>query len=750
MYELLAPAGSIDTFYAAISNGCTAIYLGINKFNARAYASNFNLDNLKELVSFAHLRNIKVYVTLNTIIYDFELKEAYDIIDNLALLNIDAIIVQDLALLIYALNNYKSLKTHASTQMGIDDLEGAKFLKSLGVEQIVFARETPLPILKEIKDNLDIKIETFIHGALCVAYSGNCLMSSSIGERSGNRGRCAGCCRQVYTLYDVDKDLEIKNGYLLSMKDLNTSSDFDKLRFIDSFKIEGRMKDANYVANVTSYYRGLIDKESINALTLEKIFNRTYTKGYLLGEDSKNITNILRPNNFGYEVGKVIRVEKERIYIKLFKKLSKGDQIRIESNNIYKEISVPILKLFDKTFKEVKDTDDIAIIYSKENIRINSKVYITKDSNFIKDSTEKLLDREYKRILLNFRIDAKIGKPLKLSVEYLNFNITLESSFIVSEAKNSPRSKDDIRTQVAKLNDTPYILDKLEFDIDDNIFISLGAINELRRDIIKRLNKERLNYKVIRATSEDILPKSFDSHKPIITVEVNNKEQYEVAKKLGIESIYFKNKIRRNNVTYKNITENEILVGGYGGLNHYLNQENKIIISDYSFNVTNATSVALLSSLNVSRITLSQEISKENIMRLIKDYKNTYSTHPNLELIVYGRTYVMHSKYCVLKRLNMCGKCKGSNYLLKDKFASFPLMFNDDCTNYILNCKTLNLMDDVLDLKGINYYRLVFTIETKEETKKIIENFKNILNGDHKILFNKTTDTRGHFYKNPL
>ena len=262
--ELLSPAGTITSFYAAISSGANAIYLGIKKFNARAYASNFSLEELKELVKFAHLRNVKIYVTMNTILYDEELIEAFKIIDELALINVDAIIVQDLALLNYITNKYNSLKAHASTQMGIDDIYGVKFLKNIGVSRIVFARETPLDVLKNIKNNLDVEIEVFIHGALCVAYSGNCLMSSMIGERSGNRGKCAGCCRQVYSLVDKTNNKVIKTGYLLSMKDLNTSNYINELNFIDSFKIEGRMKEPNYVGGVTYLYRRLLDKEEIN------------------------------------------------------------------------------------------------------------------------------------------------------------------------------------------------------------------------------------------------------------------------------------------------------------------------------------------------------------------------------------------------------------------------------------------------------------------------------------------------------
>mgnify|MGYP003312139165 CR=1 FL=1 len=200
MNELLSPAGSLEAFYAAISNGADAIYLGLDKFSARAYAENFSSSSLKDLLNFAHLRKVKIYVTVNTLIYDEELNDVYSSLEFLASIGVDAVIIQDLAVLHYLTSHYESILPHASTQMGVDDVDAAKLLKELGFKRVVLARETPLPVIKEIKNKANIEVEAFIHGALCVSYSGNCYMSSALGERSGNRGRCAGCCRKYYSL----------------------------------------------------------------------------------------------------------------------------------------------------------------------------------------------------------------------------------------------------------------------------------------------------------------------------------------------------------------------------------------------------------------------------------------------------------------------------------------------------------------------------------------------------------------------
>lgn len=743
--ELLSPAGTITSFYAAISSGANAIYLGIKKFNARAYASNFSLEELKELVKFAHLRNVKIYVTMNTILYDEELIEAFKIIDELALINVDAIIVQDLALLNYITNKYNSLKAHASTQMGIDDIYGAKFLKNIGVSRIVFARETPLDVLKDIKNKLDVEIEVFIHGALCVAYSGNCLMSSMIGERSGNRGKCAGCCRQVYSLIDKTNNKVIKTGYLLSMKDLNISNYINESTFIDSFKIEGRMKEPNYVGGVTYLYRRLLDKEEINKEDFNKVFNRTYTKGFMLNETSENITNVIKPNNFGYEIGKVVKINKDTIWIKLTNKLTKGDQIRIDTNNLYDEVILQVNKLFDANFKEATSLDKIAIISCNHKVDINAKVYKIKDFIFNEKINQILTNKEYKKLPINLIFVAKVQQNLKIQLFFEDYKIEEELDYKVEKSLTYPTTKENIYNQLSKLNDTPYYLNSLEILMDENVFIPIKLINELRRKVVEKLNSLRLDFKVSLKDQKKIKVKSYQLKKPTITVQVSSLKQYEVVKKLGINHIYFNNIVLRNNPSYVN--DQEILIGGYGAIEKYHNQ-NKTLVADYSFNVSNYLDVALLSSFDVDRITLSTEINKEHINNLVNNYFNEFNTYPNLELIVYGRTKLMHTKYCLLKRLGLCGECKNKQFSLKDKFEQFPISFNADCSMNIYNSKIFNILDDVKFLNGINYYRLVFTNESEEEIINIINSFKNILdNKETSKTFDSKTNTRGHFIK---
>ena len=742
MSELLAPAGNIDAFYAAISNGADAIYVGLNSFSARAYAQNFTLEDLAFITKYAHLRSVKIYVAMNTILYDNELSDAYHTVDELANIGIDAIIVQDLALLYYITNHYSSLEAHISTQAGIDDLDGIKVVKSLGAKRVVLAREVSLEKIKEFKHLVKMEIETFIHGALCVSYSGDCYMSGLLGMRSGNRGRCVGCCRKLYNLVDETTNITYKPGYLLSMKDLNTSHEISKMRLIDSFKIEGRMKEATYVASIVKYYRDLLDGKHPNEENLYKSFQRTFTKGYLLGEDPKDITNIEKPNNYGFLIGTVSKINGNRITIKLNKPVVQNDQIRIESPNPLEEISIPLTKIYDTNGKLINSSDHLIQIDLKEKVKVGAKVYKTKDVEFLKE-IGKTYPKEFKRFPLTIIVEGHIASTLKLYVKYEEYSVKVESEYIIEPAKTQGISEQNFKDLLSKLQDTPYYLDDIYVDFDNNAFIPLKVISNLKREAIEKLNELRLEKEVITRRPQKIKVSEYEVQTPYLTCQVSNASQYDAAASLGIKDIFFDNYISRNNAKYIE-TNNDLLVGGLNGIGHYA--KTNIVTSDYSLNVVNSTSVALLHSLGVDKVTLSYEISKNDINNLVENYIKEYNTSPKLEVIAYGRQNLMVTKYCPLRRLGMCGSCKNHEYSLKDEIASFPITFNNDCTITILNSKILNLIDDLGDLKGITSFRLIFTKEDPQEVKRIITMFRNKLKNinEQTNYFDKEQNTRGY------
>ena len=742
MKELLSPAGSIEAFYAAISNGADAVYIGLSAFSARAYANNFDLDTLEDIINYAHLRNVRVFVAMNTIIFDHELEKAFNTIDQLASINVDAIIVQDLSLLNYITSNYLSIEAHISTQMGIDDLEGVKLVHELGAKRVVLAREVNVENIKEYKKQVNIEFEVFIHGALCVSYSGNCFMSGLIGMRSGNRGRCVGSCRKLYGLVDATNNITYPKSYLFSMKDLNTSSELHKLSFIDSFKIEGRMKEPSYVAGITRYYRDLLDGNKPNKDHLLKNFQRTFTKGYILDKNVAEITNTEKPNNYGYAIGKVIKTMSGKILIKLTDTLNQNDQIRIEAINIYDEISLPITKMYNESGQLINKSSTTCIVELKEKVKVGAIVYKTKDIEYLKEIS-KTFKSEYKRLPINMEVFGEINKPLNLIITYNNYKISLKSNELLEQAKNSGLTYDNFYKQLSKLNDTPYVLNDLKLNIPDSVFIPLKTLNELRRNGIELLNNKRLNHKVIKINKPFESPKQFELKEAELVCSVKNYDQYLACLEEGINEVYYENTIPRNNAIFKDF--DNVLVGGLNGVHYY--KDKAKITSDYSLNVVNHHSVYILHQLGVEKVTLSYEISKKDVNSLVTNYQENFHANPNLELIIYGKQQLMVTKYCPLKRMNLCGNCKKNKYYVKDDFANFDLLFNNDCTVTVLNSRTLNLIDDLKDIKGINYYRLAFTNESADDIKNIIRMFKRRLNNlnDQTKLFNSNTDTRGHF-----
>ena len=747
MTELLAPAGNMEALKAAISNGCDAIYLGMQKFGARAYSSNFDFESLKEAIEYAHLRDVKIFVTMNTILFEDEIEEMKEHMQKLSEIGVDGIIVQDLAALDYLVENFVDVEAHCSTQMGIDDLEGTLLLKQLGSDRVVLSREVEIEKVKEIRKAADIPLEIFVHGALCVSYSGNCLMSGLIGYRSGNRGRCVGSCRKEYELINTVTDTSLGRSYILSTKDLNTIDNIDELRGIDSLKIEGRMKEPAYVANVVSKYRMALDGKITkkDKEDLFKTFNRTYTKGYLFSEEKKDITNIKRPNNNGYEIGVISNVQKGKYEITLSGTLSQHDIIRIDHDN--EDVVLTVVKIYDKDGNLVNKADDICYIKIKEKLSKGDKVYITRDYQHYK-KLESSFEEEFKRFSLNITAYAHPNSKLIIHAEGLGFSYIYESDEILDKAINNPTTKDQVIKQFSRLSDTVFKLNNVEYE-GSNVFIPAKLLNAARRDIVKGLYDLKLGSKMDRrkepAPKEKI---SFEPRKPYITASVTTKEQYDACIENGIDEIYFENIIRRNQTKYPQ-KDGQLLIGGYGGIYNYM--ETNPFVTDYSLNVVNSASCHTLYELGAKRVTLSYEINKRQIEDLVKAYHDANDGYPSLEMIVYGRAPLLFTKYCPLEKMGQCGLCRTNSYEIRDEHGTFPVLPHEDCTVTILNCKTLNLLDELQNLDKIEAFRLNFTVETKEQVMEVVEKALGKLNGSMtEPFFNQQTDTRGHFRKEIL
>lgn len=747
MTELLAPAGNMEALKAAIAGGCDAIYLGMRKFGARAYSCNFDLESLEEAVMYAHLREVKIYVTMNTIVFEDEMAEMKKQLHQLNEIGVDGVIVQDLAVFDYVACNFIDMEAHCSTQMGIDDLDGTLLFKSLGAKRVVLARETEIEKVKEIKRIAKIPLEIFVHGALCVSYSGNCLMSGLIGYRSGNRGRCVGSCRKPYELVDRTTGTSLGKSYLLSTKDLNTIDRIDDLKEIDSLKIEGRMKEPAYVANVVSKYRLALDGKLTDSdkEDLNKTFNRTYTKGYLFHEDPRDITNVQKPNNFGYQIGRITKYYKGMYEITLDKVLNQNDIIRIDHDD--EDVNLSVVKLYDRDGNLINKADKVCYIKIKEKLSAGDVVYKTKDYFYYKE-LEATLDKEFKRFELDLKVYAYPGSKLIIDAEGLGEQYLYESGETLGEAKNNPTTREQVVKQLSRLHDTVFVLNEVDFE-EYNAFIPAKLLNSARREIVQGLYEAKLGSQKKRTKIEEPREKiSFTPKKPYITASVTTRQQYEACRRAGIEEVYFDNIIRRNQNTYEE-KEGRLLIGGYGGIHHY--RETNSFITDYSLNVVNAASCHALYRLGAERVTLSYELNKKQISELVEAYTEENGGCPSLEMIVYGRAPLMVTKYCPLKKMNQCGVCKAKSYELKDDYGTFPILSHGDCTTTILNGKILNLLDEMPFIEGVEAFRLNFTLESEEEVSRIVSAALGKLNGaSDATLFNQETDTRGHFNKEIL
>ncbi len=684
--ELLSPVGGKESLEAAIQGGCDAVYLAGTLYGARCYANNFTDEELKEAVRLCHLYGVKVYVTINTIIYEAEVPNFLKYVEYLQTIDVDAVIVQDIGMMDLLRQTYPSLEIHASTQMHIHNLEGVKLLESLGIKRAVLARETPIELVEEIKKKTSMEIEIFVHGALCISYSGECLMSSLIGGRSGNRGTCAQCCRQPYDLYSDGKK-QNKEKYLLSTKDLNTLKYLPQLieSGVDSFKIEGRMKRPEYVYLITSIYRKAIDsyyetgavhltKEDVEEM--KKIFHRGFTKGFLFHEDNDSFTNEFRPNHMGVPIGVVLSQGRNSIEIKLNDTLHVRDGIRVVGASKDTGKEVDSIYLEGEKVEEATSGNIIKIPYDEE-VEVGSLVIKTTDFLQLERLTEEISSGS-RKVPISIQVRAKIGEPFKITLKDDQNTVTLSSDYIVESSIQAPITKERLQEQLDRFKDTVFTIQDWSFEIDENIFLPIQKINSLRREVVQKLEEKRCyHYDIVKGTYQKAVP-----HFPLErlkTVYVENEEQFDKIISKGYDEVYIDPKISElegPNIRLKVPRVQEhlkeyhrpLLVGELGSIYAY-----EDVVSDFSFNVVNSYSVAFLHALGVKRVTLSYELNDAQIEKLITAYRERYQEEPNLEMIVSGKIESMVSKYNLFQKYSL-----SSNSYLVDKYNNhFPIAFKD-------------------------------------------------------------------------
>ena len=689
--EILSPCGSMDSFYAAIEGGCDAVYLAGKMFGARSFANNFTNEELVYVINYAHLYGVKVYITCNILVLEREVSKFLEFISFLHRNNVDAVIMQDLGMIDLVHKKFPNLEIHASTQMHIHNLDGALIAKKIGIKRIVLARETPLEEIIKIKKYSGLEVEVFVHGALCVSYSGNCLFARSIGPRSGNRGTCTGCCRLPYKVLDEKYNVLNKGDYPLSMKDLETIYNLDKLidAGIDSFKIEGRMKSPSYVYLATKLYKDTLTnylktktlKVDLKTLhDLKTCFTRNTTNGFIFNE--KNNIDDMSSNHLGVLIGKVILEKNNYVSIKLFDKVSIHDGLRIKDEYEY-GLTLIEFRVNNKQVYEAYKNDIITFKVNKK-INVDSLVYKTL-SYEIDNNILKIIKERIRKIPIKMTCNISLNKEIELIISD-NYNTIKVYGEKPSLATKKELTISLVSDKLKKINDTIYKIDNIEINLDKSLFLPISSLNNLRREGIDKLNEARLlKYKkeIVEGTYEISL--------------IDYKKEREFSYLKDDNYSYLSKTIKRIPrvvFDYNKYKDNLYLVGELGALNKF-----KSFITDYSFNVFNSYTVALLNSLGALRITLSLELFKKDIEDLVIAYKNRYLKNPNLEVVYKSRWCLM-----VLKT-NFNKIYPGSKYLV-DRFNNKYLIVNKDNLTYIYDYKitTINNYQELFDL-GVNYLR---------------------------------------------
>lgn len=751
--ELLAPVGDLNCLKAAVQNGADAVYFGVEQFNARMYAANFNVEDMKQVIEYCKLRNVKTNLTLNTLLENCEFDNAVDLAKEAYKTGVDAIIVQDLGLAKYLIDNIPGLPIHASTQMTVHNLQGVLKLEKLGFDRVVLSRELSCEEIEYICKNCKVEIETFIHGALCICYSGQCLFSSVVGGRSGNRGKCAGPCRLPYELISENAETHerksIDKGYLLSTKDLCGIAYLPRLiqAGVKCFKIEGRMKSPEYVATVTRIYRKyidmvlnnydfIIDEKDINDLM--QVFNRGgFSDGHLDSKHNRNLIFPEKPSNMGIYLGTIKKYNsnKGHITLQLEEDLELGDSISV-SNEASKYL-VSELMIKNVNQKKVSANTEVTIGRMKGNIKVGDKVYRISSkalSDFAKASYDNC---ENKKIPLNCTVTIKKNTPISMEIStnkntcynelYSSIYVKEISNMIPIDALKTPISVERVVKQISKTTNTPFSFENITVLLDDGLYVpSISTLNELRRTALEKVEQEILSR--AKRTLLDLSKKSKESI--TYTPNVKNPEISVLFRQLELDFDYTK-------------LDKEKITNIYVSLELFISKKYSKIISYFSDNYNlyiYVPSIIKTNYKNIALSTIEQAVMIYNIkgfivsnigdFELLKKYSKDYEFIGNYTLNVFNNNTMEEYRKLGLSRITLSREL--NQELIKEMLANanintemivygnLPLMASSYCflgeTNKCYpdcgtNCKKNNKYY-LKDRLGFNFRVVPNSIET--------------------------------------
>lgn len=756
--ELLAPSGSMESLIMAVQNGADAVYLGGTRFSARAYASNFTEQELEDAVDYCHSYGVKVNITLNTLLKDSELDEAVSYAQFLYTIGVDALIVQDTGLIYRLRGLLPDFELHASTQLTIHNGEGALYFTEKGIRRVVLSRELSFEEIRHISRDLGVETEIFVHGALCISYSGQCLMSSILGGRSGNRGRCAQPCRLPYDLMD-ESGVSRAKAYLMSPKDITAVDNMDEIidSGVYSLKIEGRMKRPEYVAAAVKYFREEIEgrKEAYHRENLLKVFNREgFSDGYFHGKTGRDMMSFHYPKNTGVPIGKVSRDGS----LTLEEPLRKGDGLRVGEKGL--------------TVEGIRDRGDV-----KEKAQPGETVKLTGRSTLPEGPLYKTYDFELmdelkrshngpydRKIELTGTLFFQAGEEASLMVEYKGKTYRRTSKIVETPIK-APLTLERVEEALKKSGESPFILTTILVDHFSEGFLPIRELNEMRRLLLEDLVEDQVKSAkkaLPEQTDREPHPMKHEIRENLRLVSVSTKEQLTLALEMGVKDLAVypfyrgaryinfrdvakvleEHKDIRLYVKVSNILRTELhaivekvkkledhgrlagIITNNAGVIRLLGKD-FYIIGDYKLNIMNSDALKFYwEDLAMSMV--SEELNRQELKGLKN--KERYIT------LVYGRQEMMHSEYCPvgatvggMTREVPCNEaCMKESYRLKDRMGEeFSVMTDIFCRSYIMNGKPKNLLDSTKDLEhiGIRSLRIDLTTESAEEAREVLHAF---------------------------
>ena len=807
--ELLAPAGTMENFMAALESGADAIYLGGKVFNARAHAANFGIDELREAVRLAHILDVSVYVTVNILIGDTELKDLEQYIKDLDSIGVDAIIVQDLAVAEIAKRVAPNIHLHGSTQMTAATLDAVRFYESLGFTRVVLARELSLKEIQHICKHCKAEIEVFVHGALCVCYSGQCLMSSFIGGRSGNRGACAQPCRLPYELLDSKGEsvLPKHEAYLLSPKDLNYSEHMNELvaAGVTSFKVEGRMKKVSYVRQVIGTYREILDEASIHEnqrKALASGFNRGFSTAYLEDTVGRQMMTVVAPNHQGKPIGESY-TKKGEVYLSLTEPIEQGSLVKILQSNgsvTYYTVDDEWTCVSDTLYKG-RPAEGLAV----------GQLYLASTPKNTKSRGLQEFTRKYDMsVYLSVGSNGETNYTELTAILDSGLSVTVTNEYVPAIANKVPTSLEKVTEQLGRLGNTLFRLSYV--DIPDGPYMwPASVLNALRRDAVTALETALITHHVeswqaLQVTGDvdyDFKAQhelSYDTC-PMISARVDEIDGVKAAISGGAQKIVFGGD-RLSRTPYALSVYDEVArlcaqsdvictfatprvvkddeVEAYTHTLEAIVQAHPDSISihvpqallwlrelgytgaieaDTGLNIFNTPTLHFWEQLHISCVNPSQELTLKQITELAKH------SHVPIETMIHGYTEMMISEYCAIasfvgtgSKVNCPMPCVKEAYSLKDRKGEiFPIRTDPYCRMHIMNSHEMDMRAYVPMLlqKGISILRVDGRHMKPSYVKDIVSQYVGIATGTmeappKKIDSQGESITRGHYFRGIL